>query len=101
MIFNEHLFLTHILWALTLKGATLDTLVHKIVFCLFTTLFFKENELKRAKLITEETEQKYEEVVRKIAVLERELEETEERAEGYQKRLNITEQDNIRLVTSK
>jgi len=63
-------------------------------------LFFQEEELKRAKHITEETERKYEEILRKIQVLEADLEKAEERADEYQSKYHKAENENNQLITN-
>jgi len=60
----------------------------------------QEQELKRAKHITDETERKYEEILRKIAVLEADLEKAEERADEYQSKFQKSDNDNNQLVTN-
>ena len=63
--------------------------------------YLQEQELKRAKHITDETERKYEEILRKIAVLEADLEKAEERADDFQTKFQKADNANNELTTSK
>ena len=63
-------------------------------------IYLQEQELTRVKASAEESERKYEEIMRRVQVLEADLEKAEENAEDYQAKYTRVENENTQLITS-
>ena len=63
--------------------------------------FLQEQDLKKAKQIAEEAERSHDEIRRKLAVVEADLERAEERADEYSSKFKAAEADIFRLTEGK